>query len=143
MKFSWKHSSAVGVCPSCGNDGSQDVFLEVDGVAGDLGTVRYSRCRVCAAVQPDRVFPPITTERKLLSYYLEQGAAIDIMTAPLMQVEGARRLLEVGCGFGFALDFARVALGLSVVGVDPSHAAEAASRCSRPIKSRSLAHISS
>jgi SAM-dependent methyltransferase len=101
------------------------MFLEVDGVAGDLGTVHYGRCESCGAVRPDRPFPPITSEHKLLSYYLEQGAAVDLMTAPLMQVQGARRLLEVGCGFGFALDFARVALKLDVLGVDPSRAAEA------------------
>ena len=44
------------------------------------------------------------------------------MVAPLLRMppESVPRCLEIGCGFGFALDFSRYAFGWEVLGVDPS-----------------------
>jgi len=64
---------------------------------------------------------------ELLDYYIEQGAGIDLMVAPLLRLppESVRRCLEVGCSFGFALDFSRSVFGWEVLGVDPSPLAAA------------------
>jgi SAM-dependent methyltransferase len=57
-----------------------------------------------------------------LKFYVEQGAGIDVMLAPLFRFppDRLRNYLEVGCGFGFSLDFARFAFGSHVCGIDPS-----------------------
>ena len=53
---------------------------------------------------------------------LEQGAGLDSMIAPILHLspEPKRTMLEVGCGFGFTLDFARQQRGWIARGVDPS-----------------------
>mgnify|MGYP001773304024 CR=1 FL=1 len=57
-----------------------------------------------------------------VKFYIEQGAAPDTMVEPLFWVErcGIKRYAEVGCGFGFGLDFAREVMGWEVRGFDPS-----------------------
>jgi len=63
----------------------------------------------------------------MLDYYVEQGAGIDLIVAPLFRVPPGmvRRCLEIGCSTGFALDFGRFAFGWEVLGVDPSPLAAA------------------
>ena len=58
-------------------------------------------------------------------FYVEQGAGLESMIAPFFWLRGKNieSLLEVGCGYGFSLDFARQALGWKVQGIDPSHIA--------------------
>jgi SAM-dependent methyltransferase len=57
-----------------------------------------------------------------LKFYLEIGAGIDQLIRHLFALPLRRgdRYLEVGCGFGFALDFGRHTFGLDVLGIDPS-----------------------
>ncbi len=60
-------------------------------------------------------------------FYVEQGAGFDSMFAPFFwaQKNKIKSLLEVGCGYGFSLDFAAKALKWNVTGIDPSHIARA------------------
>jgi SAM-dependent methyltransferase len=53
---------------------------------------------------------------------LQQGADMGGMAARLTALNRplGTRYLEIGCGFGLSLDFARRALGWDVVGLDPS-----------------------
>src|SRR5262249_49718064 len=62
-----------------------------------------------------------------LKCYLEQGAGIDSMAAWLFAVPQAAgvNFLDIGCGFGFCLDFARIVLGWKVKVLDPSWLAKA------------------
>lgn len=64
------------------------------------------------------------TENPLtIKCYVENGAAIDWMAVNVMSAIGQRprgRLLDFGCGFGFAADVARRLAGWTVVGVEPS-----------------------
>jgi 2-polyprenyl-3-methyl-5-hydroxy-6-metoxy-1,4-benzoquinol methylase len=55
-------------------------------------------------------------------FYLEQGASIDGLIAPMARLAdpAIRSCLEIGCGFGFSLDASRRLFGWKTVGVDPS-----------------------
>ena len=62
-----------------------------------------------------------------LKFYLEQGAGIDPMLEPLNLADArpVKRYVEIGCGFGFSLDYARSMLGWQVRGYDPGLPARA------------------
>ncbi len=64
---------------------------------------------------------------EMLDYYVEQGAGIDLIVAPLHRIppRSVRRCLEIGGAFGFALDFGRHVFGWEVLEVDPSPLAAA------------------
>lgn len=74
-----------------------------------------------------------------LGFYLQQGAGIWSIAANVLPLDlpGPRRLLEIGCGFGFGLDIARRVRGWEVVGFDPSPLAGAgAAQLDLPIANR-------
>jgi SAM-dependent methyltransferase len=76
-----------------------------------------------------------------LSFYLQQGAGIWGITSNIADLgrPAGTRFLEVGCGFGFGLDFARRVLGWEVLGLDPSPIAAAGrEHLGLPIESRYL-----
>jgi 2-polyprenyl-3-methyl-5-hydroxy-6-metoxy-1,4-benzoquinol methylase len=62
-----------------------------------------------------------------LAFYLQQGAGLGGIASNLtsLGMPPGTRLLEIGCGFGLGLDFARRALGWHVLGMDPSPLAAA------------------
>lgn len=76
-----------------------------------------------------------------LAFYLQQGANIGGMA---LRLEALGRgpgttFLEVGCGFGLSLDFARRMLGWRVLGLDPSpFATEGRDQLGVPVESRHL-----
>ncbi|HSO82954.1 class I SAM-dependent methyltransferase [Thiocapsa sp.] len=72
----------------------------------------------------------VSLSQAAIKFYVEQGAAPDTMVEPLFWFDHADigRYAEVGCGFGFGLDFAREALGWEVRGFDPSPLARAGRR---------------
>ncbi|HET9228548.1 MAG TPA: class I SAM-dependent methyltransferase, partial [Thermoanaerobaculia bacterium] len=87
------------------------------------------RCPACGVAFLEDLTPP-DYEVSLavqLDYYVEQGAGIDCIVAPLLRLprESVRRCLDVGCSFGFAIDFCRHAFGWEVLGIDPSPLAQA------------------
>jgi 2-polyprenyl-3-methyl-5-hydroxy-6-metoxy-1,4-benzoquinol methylase len=56
-------------------------------------------------------------------FYIEQGAGIDILIEPLVALsenKHIKSLLDIGCGYGFTLDFANKMLGWKAIGVEPS-----------------------
>ncbi len=56
-----------------------------------------------------------------LKFYLDQGAGIDVMLELLSLVDGRsiHSYLEIGCSFGFVMEYARSILGWEVRGFDP------------------------
>ena len=116
-------------CPLCGEQGPKGAVLAVDHVLPGYPRVTLLRCPVCGVAFLEDLTPPDyeTTLAVQLDYYVEQGAGIDIIVAPLLRLppESVRRFLDVGCSFGFALDFSRFAFGWEVLGVDPSPLAAA------------------
>jgi SAM-dependent methyltransferase len=61
-------------------------------------------------------------QRGIVPFYLQQAAGLASLSAPLVRSGKGTgtRYLDVGCGFGFALDFAQRQLQWSARGIDPS-----------------------
>jgi SAM-dependent methyltransferase len=94
-------------------------------------------CSSCGAAvfdpppEPDYAASP-PGQGAALAFYLQQGAGLWSIASTLLTLElpagtepRPRRLLEIGCGFGFGLDIARRMLGWEVQGYDPSPFAQA------------------
>ncbi|WP_296696939.1 class I SAM-dependent methyltransferase [Thiocapsa sp. UBA6158] len=106
--------------------------------------MRLHACDVCGTLSFPGLKPPAYEDGAVaedadanaplsqgaIKFYVEQGAAPDTMVEPLFWFDhaGIKRYAEVGCGFGFGLDFAREALGWEVRGFDPSPLARAGRR---------------
>ncbi|MDO9710897.1 class I SAM-dependent methyltransferase [Paracraurococcus lichenis] len=128
-------------CPVCDATGESRLILRCSGLPTRFAPRRtLLGCPTCgaAAFDPlpgtDYAEEPAGGEAAL-AFYLQQGAGLWSIASGLLAAAGpapaegpARRLLEIGCGFGFGLDFARRALGLEVRGHDPSPQAAAGRR---------------
>jgi SAM-dependent methyltransferase len=127
MPVEWLQGAVRARCPVCGVAGEKRVVLTAEHVIPGP-RVTFLRCSDCGAAFLDDLTPPDYGEEtpEMLDYYVEQGAGIDLIVAPLLRVPPAsvRRCLEIGCSFPFALDFARFAFGWDVLGVDPSPLAD-------------------
>jgi SAM-dependent methyltransferase len=135
-------------CPNCNNIDSKQTILRTSWPQATTrdGKVSFLRCSACGCgfVHPARMADyaaePAGGE-SALAFYLQQGAGLWGISSNLSKLNrpAGTRLLEVGCGFGFGLDFARRALGWEVLGLDPSPLAAAGRACLRlPIESRYL-----
>lgn len=122
-------------CPVCRASGSKGFVLAVPSPLASHALLGLYACAGCGCLSfpgletPDYAAPsgPHRVTQAAIKFYIEQGAAPDVMVEPLFWPErgSIHRYAEVGCGFGFGLDFAREALGWSVQGYDPSPAAVA------------------
>ena len=118
----WGDRQVPSDCRVCG----------ISGVATEIATVttpwrsneatvaRCSRCRALALGGPPDAHPPLADAT--IDDYIESGGGIDAMLATLACVALRRnlRLLDVGCGYGLALDLARFLWDWDGVGLDPS-----------------------
>lgn len=129
MCLYWLHHEVLSRCPLCGVKGAKGAVLSTDHVLPARPPVTLLRCPACGAAFLQDLTPPdyASDMAEMLDYYVEQGAGIDLIVAPLLRLppQSVRRCLEIGCSFGFALDFSRYAFGWEVLGVDPSPLAEA------------------
>ncbi len=116
-------------CPNCGDAAPKPQRLTIRYTTPEhpMRFARLLHCPSCGCDFFERQKPPDYAEEKGLqrgraAFYLQQGAGIAALTAPLVRSgRGAgTRYLDVGCGFGFALDFAQRALGWQAQGIDPS-----------------------
>lgn len=125
----WSEGQVRAHCPLCGDEGSKGAVLATDHVLPGHPRISLLRCPACGVAFLQDLTPPdyeiYLAEQ--LDYYVEQGAGIDCIVAPLLRLPAGsvRRCLDVGCSFGFALDFGRHAFGWEVLGIDPSPLAEA------------------
>jgi len=145
----WPVGSEIAAsCPNCGNEDTKQIILCTPWPDIAVGQVRISLLR-CAACGCGFVHPAKTADYatepasgdSALAFYLQQGAGLRGIAVNLLKLNRPRgtRLLEIGCGFGFGLDFARRILGWEVLGLDPSPAAAAGRvRLGLPIESRYL-----
>jgi len=122
-------SGTPPACPACGAPGPHEVHLRP---AHGEGTWPVLLCRACTA----RFYNPLpqTEDMKtfveigVLRWYLEQNVNLWFYAAQLGPVLSARALaarppgamLDIGCGYGFALDLAKRGFGWRVQGVEPS-----------------------
>ncbi len=119
-------------CPVCGSGHSKEVSFEIrvdhlgQGVLSP-DVVAFLRCPSCEVryCDPLRSVDYEIADLEGLKYYIEQGAGIDVMLEPLLLVDGRpiERYLEIGCSFGFAMDYLHRMLGWQVRGFDPGYIA--------------------
>lgn len=126
INIEWCQSTpGRGKCPACLVDGEIDPLLRVASALPPHDLINLFRCRACgSAFFPDLPAAPYETVNAspaAMAFYQEQGAGIDVMLEALYAVphRPAARLLEIGCGFGFSLDFAGRELGWTAIGFDP------------------------
>src|SRR5258708_1969341 len=143
QNFRWLHGEERAACPVCGDLSTKARLLDVASIPRGGRRQVFLRCSACATafVHGQVASPPPATD-DAIDLYVEHLARFDAMLEPLLRVPAGavRRFLDVGCGFGFTLDFARWAFGWEVAGVDPSrHAAAGGLELGVPIEGRELA----
>ena len=116
-------------CPNCGNAEPKTLILTVDVQLPDnpAKRLRVLRCPACTANFYDSQVPPDYAEPALnnrgrVPFYVQQGAGVSLITRPLAQLrrEPGAAYMEVGCGYGFGLDFALNTRGWHGLGIDPA-----------------------
>ncbi len=115
-------------CPNCGSDVPKPLLLTIDfaTLPGSRRETTVLRCPACTCPFYASQIPPDYAEDAMLErgrvpFYLQQGAGLSLITRPLAQLRAPAGsvYLEVGCGFGFGLDYARHAKGWTGQGIDP------------------------
>lgn len=136
----------VGRCPVCGCDGEHAAMLDVPALSPPhqlLTLIRCSHCESAFYDPPDvRDFSDLGgNEADFWRFYIEVGCGVWETVWPLLaeRATGSRSLLDVGCGFGFTLDFwRRRGLG-DVCGVElASYGRDGAAQLDVPIHSELL-----
>jgi SAM-dependent methyltransferase len=137
LSLAWNdRSTRTGSCPLCGHSGQAPQILrfKADQLRHLAGREWLSilQCPVCEIRYCD---PMVSVDysdvdEDGLKYYLEKGAGIDVMLEALALADGRKvsRYLEIGCSFGFVMDYARRMLGWEVRGFDPGAIARAGRR---------------
>ena len=129
MHLHWLQHDVPARCPLCGAEGAKNALLSTASVLPGQPPVTLLRCPACGvAFLEDQTLPDYEIAVDgMLDYYVEQGAGIDLIVAPLLRIPAGtvRRCLEIGGSAGFALDFGRWAFGWEVLEVDPSPLAAA------------------
>lgn len=109
-------------CPGCGSTAPKQALLTCA-----AGTLTLYDCAACATAfyypPPAPDYAVHTASPLAMRDYVEAGAGIDLLARLALRAlrpRPAGRMLDVGCGFGFTLDFARHSLGWTPRGVEPS-----------------------
>jgi SAM-dependent methyltransferase len=119
---------AAMACPNCGSDSPKPLLLTIEFTTspGSRKETRVLRCQSCGCPFYAEQIPPDYAEDAMLArgrvpFYLQQGAGLSLITRPLAQLRAPAGSVyaEIGCGFGFGLDYARHAKNWSGRGIDP------------------------
>lgn len=129
----WHNDRRVAAtCSVCGTTADDiELVLSVHDAAPPHVLRHLHRCGDCHSLfmlPRDRVAYENAEEAGFsIKFYAEKGAGIDVMLGPLARAPftAATRYLEIGCSFGFSLDFQRWRHGLAGTGIDPSPLAAA------------------
>jgi 2-polyprenyl-3-methyl-5-hydroxy-6-metoxy-1,4-benzoquinol methylase len=120
-------------CPNCGRDDPKPLLLTVEFTTspGSRRNAEVVRCPACGCPFYMAQIPPDYAEDAMLEwgrvpFYLQQGAGLSLITRPLAQVRApaGSTYAEVGCGFGFGLDYAHHAKQWTGRGIDPGGIAQ-------------------
>jgi SAM-dependent methyltransferase len=132
MNVSWCRSgSSAAPCPVCGSHVPKPHVLVAASLPPGSARPTLLRCVECSTAFYDHLSPPDyssgTGIAGAVKYYVEQGAAIDVMVGALSRVPygDVGNFLDIGCGFGFVVDYAARAFKWGSRGIDPSPAARA------------------
>lgn len=134
--ITWRgHPPRVVKCLACGRRGLQQFVLSAGSCVDPSLQLRLYRCKGCGSMSwPNLTLPEYdrsTYAGPVVKFYVEQGAAVDLLIASCFYVplDADARYLDIGCGFGFGPDFAYRELGLNAIGMDPGALAIEGRRC--------------
>jgi len=117
---------STAACPCCRSHGPHAAVVSTGNPWTPGEILRFYRCASCQSLLvPGGTSHEYTDEETSplgWRHYVQLGAGIDAMVHPAERAlrADAARLLDVGCGFGFTLDYWRHATGGEAVGVEPS-----------------------
>ncbi len=117
-------SSAPGQC--CGSKGPHALVVSTANPWAPGETLRFYQCANChSLIVPNGTFHDYsnaTPSEVSWRHYVQLGAGVDVMINPAerARTSNASRLLDVGCGFGFTLDYWQRTPEGEAVGVEPS-----------------------
>ncbi len=144
----WASASAPpadAACRNCGETGAKPVLLDAETTLPGQGLLRVRlldcpRCG-CAFAEQDNAFDYTEAGASAMNvaHYVEVNAGLwpIIRTIARLPSGPGSKYLEIGCGFGFGLDYAITERGWSGRGIDPSpFAAAGRDALDLPIESR-------
>lgn len=112
------------ICPACGSSAQHAVHSRFDHMGSSYVT---KKCADCGSVFYDPLpiidYTTHTESPYAIREYVEQNANIETVANYVAKAIGRRapgRFLDIGCGYGFSVDFAWRALGWQVLGIEPS-----------------------
>ena len=85
----------------------------------------FFRCQSCESIFPDPFeFPEYYVDEAKQNYvrfYAEVGAGLDLVVRLISVFKSGKKLtmLDVGCGFGYTVDYAKRVLGWDAFGIEP------------------------
>ncbi|MFV0308392.1 MAG: methyltransferase domain-containing protein [Desertimonas sp.] len=109
-------------CPACGGDGDGERVVTALRPPACVAPLEAVRCDRCQSLVLEKLPPTPLSDGEWVDHYVEHLAGIEPMIEVLSAVDAppGTRLLEIGGGYGFALDAARHLWGWVGVGFDPS-----------------------
>jgi len=114
-------------CPICNSRETKTLMLKAKNPLCQSEWFCLYQCNACESCFYEPFIPPQYEidfgSHSYTDFYVEQGAGIDFMVRPLVWISKSTQIksfLDVGCGFGFAVDFAERMLLCKGVGVEPS-----------------------
>lgn len=119
-ELDWRQDAATLECLVCPFAGPAVQVAEVNAL-GRTG-IEVVRCPGCGSVRMSGEVGDVTPDDATVDAYVEAGAGIDAIASGLAvpHPERVRRMLDVGCNYGFGMDLGRFLHGWEVVGVEPS-----------------------
>lgn len=136
LKHSPQPTNAQHICKACkGHELEPYVKASQHGVcsADNDYPILFYRCLQCGSINEfskEQDFYIARDEKAFANFYLDVGAGIEEMIDPIARFSGStqydspsgktRSFLELGCGFGFAVDYTRKILGWQSEGIEPS-----------------------
>ncbi len=126
VQLQWSDGTVAVRCPVCGREDGQS-RVATSQVDWRETPVQIVRCRGCGAIVMSDVQPPTTFfADSAWDAYVEHGAGLEVIAQMLVRInrhEGSS-MLDLGCGYGFALDLGSFLFGWRGIGLDPSVAAD-------------------
>ena len=115
-------------CTVCGHAGPHAPILSVPGLAPPHPALSLVRCARCGSGFYDprgiQDFSDLNQDREeFWRFYVEAGGGVWETIWPVLAVTGGqpRTLLDIGCGFGFAVDFWKRTRRGDAIGVELAH----------------------